>query len=316
MRSQIAQLALFLLSAGAFVLAAHLLVELRWLQRLTWLFLIIGGIYVAAQIIPSIWHSIMPLLPMGASGSLFWTWLVAMAFSQGLANRKLSMRWRVVLLGFTLAVFFLAIGRNYDWKSGWIPPLFAAAIIFVLCYPRIGLVIAIGSIPYFLKLSARLISSDQYSYDTRLAAWQIVLNQIVSVSPLLGLGPANYRFYTSLFPILGYYTAFNSHNNYVDIIAQTGFLGLIFFLWFAWEVGRLGWRLRKQVPEGFAKAYAIGALGGLGGMLLAGMLGDWVIPFVYNVGLNGFRASVIGWIFLGGLVAIDQVYKSQIGEQE
>jgi hypothetical protein len=37
------------------------------------------------------------------------------------------------------------------------------------------------------------------------------------------------------------------------------------------------------------------------------MLGDWIIPFVYNVGLKGFRASVLGWIFLGGLVVIERV---------
>jgi len=47
-----------------------------------------------------------------------------------------------------------------------------------------------------------------------------------------------------------------------------------------------------------------GALGGLSGMLTAAMLGDWVLPFVYNVGLKGLRASVIGWLFLGGLIAV------------
>jgi hypothetical protein len=38
------------------------------------------------------------------------------------------------------------------------------------------------------------------------------------------------------------------------------------------------------------------------------MLGDWVIPFVYNVGLIGFRSSVFGWLFMGGLVVIEQLY--------
>jgi hypothetical protein len=46
-------------------------------------------------------------------------------------------------------------------------------------------------------------------------------------------------------------------------------------------------------------------------MLVAGMLGDWVIPFVYNVGLSGFRASVLGWIFLGGLVVIHHIYTTK-----
>jgi hypothetical protein len=100
---------------------------------------------------------------------------------------------------------------------------------------------------------------------------------------------------------------FNSHNQYVDLIAQTGLLGLVCFLWFAAAVGIVGWRLRKQVPAGFAQAYVYGALGGLVGTLAAGMLGDWVLPFFYNIGLSGFRASVLGWLFLGGLVALEQM---------
>jgi hypothetical protein len=42
-------------------------------------------------------------------------------------------------------------------------------------------------------------------------------------------------------------------------------------------------------------------------MVATGMLGDWVLPFVYNIGLAGFRASVLGWLFLGGLVSLEQI---------
>jgi hypothetical protein len=28
-------------------------------------------------------------------------------------------------------------------------------------------------------------------------------------------------------------------------------------------------------------------------------LGDWVIPFVYNQGIDGFRYTVHTWVFLG-----------------
>jgi hypothetical protein len=46
-------------------------------------------------------------------------------------------------------------------------------------------------------------------------------------------------------------------------------------------------------------------------MLVSGMFGDWLIPFVYNIGLNGFRASVFGWLFLGGLVVIERLADQQ-----
>jgi len=77
-------------------------------------------------------------------------------------------------------------------------------------------------------------------------------------------------------------------------------------------IWRVGWRLRASAPEGFPQAYVVGCLGGLAGMLAAGMLGDWVLPFVYNIGLWGMRASVLGWLFLGGLVAMEQIFYRNI----
>ena len=34
---------------------------------------------------------------------------------------------------------------------------------------------------------------------------------------------------------------------------------------------------------------------------------DWILPFVYNIGFPGFQASVLVWLFLGGLVALDNM---------
>ena len=145
---------------------------------------------------------------------------------------------------------------------------------------------------------------NEYSLMTRLEAWKI-LWQIFQISPLIGIGPSNYYWYTPLFPILGYPVNFNSHNNYVDLVLQTGVLGLVCFGWFFAALGLVSWQLRTTAPPGFARAYVYGAIGGIGGTLLAGMLGDWVIPFVYNIGYEGMRSSLLGWIFMGGLVAIN-----------
>jgi hypothetical protein len=32
------------------------------------------------------------------------------------------------------------------------------------------------------------------------------------------------------------------------------------------------------------------------------------LPFVYNIGFTGFRASVLAWLFLGGLISLEHVY--------
>jgi hypothetical protein len=145
----------------------------------------------------------------------------------------------------------------------------------------------------------------QYDWLTRTAAWDI-LWPIIRLEPLLGTGFANYYWYTPLYNLLGYNVSFNSHNNYVDIAAETGVAGLLCFAWFFWQVGRLAWRLRERVPAGFARAYVYGGIGGLAGTLVAALLGDWVLPFVYNVGMAGFRTSLLAWLFLGGLVVLEQ----------
>ncbi len=68
--------------------------------------------------------------------------------------------------------------------------------------------------------------------------------------PILGLGPAAYRHYAftkwlslGVGEALYIRPAVSSHNNYIDIYAQMGLVGLGLFLWFIVELGIVGWRL-------------------------------------------------------------------------
>jgi hypothetical protein len=245
-------------------------------------------------------------------GSLFWTWLVALAFSQAVFNRQLAMPRRMALGLLVTATLAVALLQGRDWTSGWMPPLVALLAVLGVAAPRLAL---FGTVPALMigflrseRIRGLLLGGDNdYSLSTRVEAAQIVLNIVQQSNPVLGLGPANYYWYTPLFPIRGYAVQFNSHSQYVDLIAQTGIVGLLCFFWFAAALGWVGWRLRTRAPAGFAQAYVYGALGGLAGTLVAGGLGDWVLPFVYNVGFQGFRASVIGWLFMGGLVAVGEI---------
>ncbi len=44
----------------------------------------------------------------------------------------------------------------------------------------------------------------------------------------------------------------------------------------------------------------------LAASLVIMLLADWILPFVYNIGFEGFQASILVWLFWGGLVAIPQ----------
>ena len=246
----------------------------------------------------------------GSLGSLFYLWLVCIPFGQVLFNTKLKPGARGLLLLITMTTLYVMGVPAYDWKSGWMPAAAGFVALVALRFGRLAPIMAvIAAIPAFQATTSAILTAG-YSYSTRLDAWTIVL-QIVKVNPITGLGPANYYWYTPLFPIRGYAVNFNSHSQYVDIVAQTGILGLILFFVFIWQVTKLAWSLRNRVPEGFAKGYVYSVLGGLAGSLVASWLGDWLLPFVYNVGLRGFRASVLSWIFLGGLVLLDRTYPAQ-----
>jgi hypothetical protein len=307
--AQLGGLSIIVLSVATFLLMANQMHDLSWLSRLTWAFLAVGALSLFFRsMLPALGLPTLPLFQ--PVGTVFYVWLVAMAFSQAVLNKDLHPGWRLSLGGLVLVVLYVLFVLKFADKSGWLSVFICMAAIIVARSWRAGLALAPIAALAALYLWSGLISTDEYSISTRFDAW-LIMAQIIRISPLWGLGFANYYWYTPLFPIRGYAVSFNSHNNYVDILAQTGLVGLVCLLWLFCELGWLGWQLRKHAPAGFAQAYVYGALGGLAGMVVAGMLGDWILPFFYNIGLNGFRSSMFGWLFLGGLVSLEQMVISR-----
>ena len=303
--AQLGGLSIIVFSAGTFLFVADRVQDLVWLKAMTWAFLAFGVLaIIVGSLLPNFGLSTQKLIQ--PVGSVYFIWLVAIAFSQAAFNRDLHPGWRLALGGLVLYTFYDLFYLRFVDKSGWLPSLICIAAIIGFWSWRAGLALIPVAALATLRLMTGVVNSEAYSFSTRFDAWSI-LAQIIKINPILGLGFANYYWYTPLFHIRGYAVSFNSHNNYVDIVAQTGLVGLFCFLLFLWEVGRLGWRLRKQVPAGFAQAYVYGALGGLAGMVVVGMMGDWILPFFYNIGLSGFRSSMLGWLFLGGLVTLEQI---------
>ena len=70
--------------------------------------------------------------------------------------------------------------------------------------------------------------------------------------------------------------------------------------------------MQQKLPSGFERAYAYGVLAGIMGSLMAAFLVDWVLPFAYNIGLDGVRASILPWVFFGALIAIEQINKEKL----
>ncbi len=325
-RAQLGGLIIVPLSVGAFVLVAQQIRDIRWLEAMTWVFLALGTVFILGRLYPSFGWRLYDAVRQpgvngemtygffqpGTDGSLTYMLIVALAFSQAVFNRRLNLLVRGALVGLVMMTLYYTLIEERGWVSGWLPPLVAIVAILWAGAPRFGMAATlVGAAGILVKLqsviSKVMIGDNSYSLSTRLDAWKIVWD-ITKISPIFGLGPSNYYGYSERFGIRGYNVKFVSHNNFVDIVAQYGLLGLGCFLWFAGEFAWLGWKLRSRVPRGFARAYVIGSVGMIAGTMAAAALGDWVLPFVYNIGFTGFRSSVLGWLFLGGLVAIEKIY--------
>ncbi|MCC6499791.1 MAG: hypothetical protein IT313_05930 [Anaerolineales bacterium] len=304
--TQLGGFAIYFFSLVTLVMTGSLIKDLRWLKAFVWMFVGLGAVYVLARALN--FFTIDQYYANGyTANSMLWTWLLAIPLAQLLFNQDLSKRQRFALLCMVLVTMYVAMIQARDWKSGWVPPLVSALALLALRYRKLILIGIPLAMIYGGIVVQDLIATDTYSWGTRVDAWLVVL-EISKVSPLIGLGFANYYWYAPLFNLRGYYIQFNSHSQYVDLIAQTGIIGLFCFLWILFEVTRLAWSLKDKVTEGFSRAYAYGIIGGMAGVILAAFLVDWVLPFAYNIGLDGFRASILPWVFFGGLVSIQQIY--------
>ncbi|MFO7538972.1 MAG: O-antigen ligase family protein [Chloroflexota bacterium] len=296
--AQIGGTAIFVISVCAYLLAAHHFSDLRWVEWFTWIFVIFATGFIIIRLIPRLTYTMTGYYQIGSTASPFWFWLVAITCGQMLFNDKLRWYWRSLLGLILLATFYVSMIQTFDWASGWVPSVVTVAAILLLRWPRLAFLGGLAALPLLPLALDEILVVQEYSYSTRVDAWLIML-EIIKENPILGVGPANYYWYTPLFPIRGYYVEFNSHSQYFDIVAQIGIIGLLAYLWFLFQLGKLGLSLIDKVPTGFPRALIYCILGGLAGTFASGALGDWILPFVYNVGFIGMRASLIGWVFLG-----------------
>lgn len=320
---QLAQWAIFAFSALAFWLTANLVKDARWLWRLVATFLLVGGGVAILRTIPGMAGLTGPIMTAAFIRAPFWMLLAALAGGQLLFNRALALAWRAFLLLALLAALVYAFVQQQEAASNWVGLAAALGLLSWLRFPRLRWPLVICAV---ILVALGLLLPSIYAFaggdeewilsgGSRLALIQRVV-EVTMRSPITGLGPAAYRPYANSKPLpyLGAYWVaplVNSHNNYVDLFAHGGILGLALFAWFSIEVARLGLRLRRRYTVGFAAGYVNSMVAAGVGALVIMALADWMLPFVYNIGFLGFQASVLVWLFLGGLVALANVPETE-----
>jgi hypothetical protein len=296
---QLGGLGVMVLLPFAFLVTSNHFQQTKWIIWLTVIILAVGTIAIAGYYlhIPVSFLQVRPLFP---------TWCMTLAYALALFDRRLPWWGRLALLALTGAWFYRVFVHRFRWLSAWMPSLSALGIVSLL-RSREFLIVLLVLFSVFAFASQDEILNQIYaerieSGETRIRAY---LNnwRVTGKHFLFGVGPAGYAvYYMTYFPT----EAMASHSTYIDILSQTGIVGLGFFLWFFAALFKVGWRLwhRTRGRADFPEAFTVAAIGGYVGTILAMALGDWIVPFVYTQTIAGFDYAVYTWILLGAALAL------------
>lgn len=304
-RVQVAALMVVILSATTVLIVGGTVRQHRWLVMYLGILFTIGVLHEALIVGhgPDSLVNGRGLIPM---------WCICLAAALAVINTRLAW-WARVTLGFVSAFCFYGLLVHQDWISGWLPASVALLAVFLMRSRVSAVVSLIATVTLIVLLwgviygifTVDKVQQGTLGGDTkRTALWERTLSTIAP-SPWLGSGPAGYalaevQFYPN--------QALSTHSNYIDVIAQSGLIGLGFFVWFLGAALHMGYRAQRRLrAQGdlLGGSIAVGAVAGLMGIIVAMALGDWVIPFVYNQTIAGFDFTVESWLAIGMLVALD-----------
>jgi hypothetical protein len=273
--------------------------QLRWMAGLT-IGVGIAGLLVDRFGLP---------LPVN-TGGLVSMWIIVISASLAIFHRRLP--WSIRLGLFALAGWWIYRGfvLNLQWIAGWLPSFVA---IYVLSFMRSWRALLVVLVILFLLIGPNqdfylgtfIQQEAEESLFTRVDAWGVNWT-VTKEHILLGTGPAGYA---------AYYMTYNptramaTHNNFIDVIAQTGVLGLGFLCWMFVALIQTGIRLHRRLrgAGNLEESLANAALAGLTGSIVIMMFGDWLFPFAYTQTIAGFDYIVPTWLFMGVILVLDRM---------
>ncbi len=194
---------------------------------------------------------------------------------------------KIFLIGLSsIAVFALVLTYS---KGGW-ATLAAGGVFFVYLWSKfivkkahagavilIFAIVALMVLIVFSGLDRRATAGGFVdSYRVRYEYW-LAAPGMIAESPLTGSGPGTWGVVYARHKLLMAEETQMAHNNYVQVAAETGPAGLIFFLWFFLSAAGAGVRILKKpdLPHRQKIMYA-GVLTGLGAFLFQS-LGEFTL---------------------------------------
>ena len=324
---QAGQVTIFVLSIAALILAANQAIQERYL--IWWTLIVIGigtfAIFYRILIKPDFAQNLITFSML--------CWPFVLLWGQLLFNRDLKPWMRAIGLLVTAAWFYWVYTQSFSWKGGWVPALLA--FIFMLWFKNKRLFIVIGVISILLLavnwkwFNRSVVSGEVQSGSTvRPVLWYDVV-RLTMRSPIFGLGPVSYKFYwqdPNFVPLSRFDANWDawdewgysppSHSTLFDVFAQTGIVGLGFFIWGIVASLWLCYRIARRVKPGFQQAYVYAVLCGFASITITSFVfADFILPFVYNLTITQFRTSVYSWLILGSVIGFDYTIRGEINNQ-
>ena len=236
-------------------------------------------------------------LPLGLTAA--WAQLPSM-WKSWRSQRRLPQLPFIIFLGSSLVSLVLAAALLASWSRGaWLGTAVAVMCMLVALPKRLsqGLALAaaiaaliaatwsLGLLPRSIVLRLTTAATDlitvsdvrgveiapsNYAVIERLAHWQAAL-YMAEAAPYFGIGLGNYEVVYDNYRLIYWEEPLgHAHNLYLNMLAETGAVGLVAYLCFWAVVFRMTWSLRQQ-PDAFSRSIAVG------------LLGCWVYVAVHSV---------------------------------
>jgi hypothetical protein len=283
---QLAQLAVMVASPLVLLLTASVLQQPFQVKAVVGIFLL--GVIVS---VPA-WLLDYPLVPSVNNLGMFSMWAGVLCWSLCWTPGRLQPGLRLLCLALFIAIVYQFFYKGLTWFSGWVPLGVAVLVCSLLRSPRLALAVALG-FAGLLQAHWDSITAKYLVFNVnRPDIWQRYLELFLE-NPIFGIGPASYALqFSQAF-------SYSSHNNYLDIMTQTGLIGFVFYMWIFVELLLAFLRGERRTGDPFTRAFLLACIGALAGLAVAMMQGDWVIPFVYNQTIAGFSYTIYNWLMLG-----------------
>ena len=283
--------------------------QLKWIVGL----ICFTGIYaIFARL--SQQDSLTQFIDSGTFG-MFSAWFGAIALSLILFDKNIHPLIKLVLLGAIALWLFDTALLKTRWVTGWLPLMVALAVVI---WRRIRLGVVLLGFVFLIFVIVQweavyqsvVVSNLEEGSGRRLDIW---LANLVHIQrhPLFGSGQAGYVLYNRSYETEFYF--FSSHNNFLDVILQTGIIGFSVFVWLLVSIFRKSIQtLRLTAGRGdFLEALSVGIFAGWVAAGAAMMLGDWILPFAYNQTILGFDNSMVAWVLAGCLIPLHRLAISE-----